>query len=177
MIRTLLALAVVTLATACVAAPTVPIGPAAIAAAKQAVPAASPPPSPASLNDLSGVWVIAAAGKPLAGGPVAACDLQQVLVLKQHGDRVSTFRAWFGYAGEIPLEGDSETTEGEIVGSQLVRTRGTHADMDGTTSDVVYDLRFDVTTLHLKGTRNGEAFEAAQLLCPQLGRPEFRPVL
>jgi hypothetical protein len=175
-IRVALAIAIAALATACsAAAPTAAVGPAAIEAAKRAVPPASPPPSPAGLSDLTGVWVIAQSGQPLKAGPVEACDRTRVLVLRQAGDSMTAFRAWFGYAGEIPLDGDSEITKGELTGNQIVRLRGTTAALDGTSNDVLYEFRFDVPSLHLKGTRNGEPFEAAQLLCPQLGRPEFQP--
>jgi hypothetical protein len=174
-IRHLLAFTVVTSVTACTANPAQPVGPAAIEEAKRAVPAASPAPTPAGLTDLTGVWAIAATGKSLPAGPVTGCDRQQVLVLQQQGERLTGYRTWFGYVGELPLESDSELLQGDITGSQNVRLQGTSAAFDGTTHDVLYEFRFDLTTLHLQGKRNGEAFEAAQLLCPQLGRPEFSP--
>jgi hypothetical protein len=176
-IRTLLALTVLAVSTACVANPAAPGGPAAIEAAKKAVPPASPPPSPAGLNDLTGVWVIAAPGQTLPVGRVESCEKQQVLVLKQQDETITGYRTWFGYIGEIPLDGDSELVEGTLSGGQHVWMAGTVAAFDGPTHDVVYEFSFDLASLHLKGKRNGQPFEAAQLMCSQLGRPEFQPQL
>jgi hypothetical protein len=168
-------LVLVALSAACDASPTNPVGPAAIAAAKRAIPAASPAPMPAGLSDLTGVWVVAQPGSTLPVGPVLHCDLQQVLVLKQAGEKVTGHRTWFGFAGELPLDAEDEQLEGVIVGGQIVHLQGKTAASDGTSHDVAYQFRFNVTSLHLEGTRNGQPFKAAQLLCPQLGRPEFHP--
>lgn len=128
------------------------------------LPVASPLRAPVSARDLSGNWVFGERREPPAGA-VSTCDPTQSLTLTQ--------------SGEATLSGDVTSCGGKCV--KLESFEGTNQDglvqatgqykgnLSESPEPVAYLLRYDATTQHLTGTRNGRPFWAAPWVTPSPG--------
>ena len=109
-------------------------------------------------TDLSGLWGTGSGGEPAARRlvlPVQCNSSPAVWILQQSGD---TLRSWIMPAryskgtADGPPQSSSTPTMGFVSGNRvIIRAAGAR-----------YDLRYDSTSMHLRGTLNDGAFWAVR---------------
>jgi hypothetical protein len=114
--------------------------------------------SPVTIADPHGVWTLGSTHEP-AAGPVVACSVLQTLTLTLTDARLQGSVATC--AG--PCE-QLEQLDGNYLNGTATLTGTAKGNLDPNGTPVIYLLKYDVKSQHLRGTRNGQSVWAAPFI-------------